>query len=108
MVSGTTWASARALSIHREVVGPDDGPVVLLLHGLTASRRYWVPRVYPLAARYRLIVPDLPGFGLSPKPLADYWQPPKRLLTSQGDADRDADRDPARGCRRAGPGRRPR
>jgi pimeloyl-ACP methyl ester carboxylesterase len=62
----------RSLTLHREVAGPESGPPVLLLHGLTASRRYWVPRALPLAAGRRLLVPDLPGFGLSPKPPADY------------------------------------
>lgn len=71
-MSSGTWASARAVELHYETVGPEDAPPVLFLHGLTASRRYWIPRVFPLAASRRLIVPDLPGFGLSPKPLADY------------------------------------
>jgi len=71
-MSSGTWASARAVALHYETVGPEDAPPVLFLHGLTASRRYWIPRVFPLAAGRRLLVPDLPGFGLSPKPLADY------------------------------------
>jgi len=44
----------------------------LALHGITESRRYWLPRILRLASRYRLVIPDLPGFGLSPKPFADY------------------------------------
>ncbi|HXI03002.1 MAG TPA: alpha/beta hydrolase, partial [Candidatus Saccharimonadales bacterium] len=33
---------------------------------------YFRGRVAPLASKYRLIIPDLPGFGLSPKPRVDY------------------------------------
>ncbi|HEX4954232.1 MAG TPA: alpha/beta hydrolase [Thermoanaerobaculia bacterium] len=46
-------------------------PAVVLLHGLFGSHRYW--RGYDgLAARHRLIVPDLLGFGDSPKPATGY------------------------------------
>jgi len=67
-----TRSSPRSLKLHRSVVGPEGGPPVLVLHGITGSRRYWLPRVLPLARRHRLIIPDLPGFGLSPKPFTDY------------------------------------
>ena len=67
-----TRLSHRSLKLHRSVVGPEGAPPVLVLHGITGSRRYWLPRVLPLARRHRLIIPDLPGFGLSPKPFTDY------------------------------------
>jgi len=40
------------------------GPVIVFLHGLAGSSRSWV-RQFPLAARYRVIAWDAPGFGLS-------------------------------------------
>ena len=47
---------------HRELGSPD-APAVVLIHGLGASGRV-LERVAPLlAARFRVIVPDLPGFG---------------------------------------------
>jgi len=46
--------------------------VVLFLHGITGSRRYWHKKVRPLGRRYRLVMPDLIGFGLSPKPHLEY------------------------------------
>ncbi|MDX1388950.1 MAG: alpha/beta hydrolase [Acidobacteriota bacterium] len=67
-----TRSTPRSLKLHRSIVGPRDASPILVLHGITGSRRYWLPRVLPLARRNRLIVPDLPGFGLSPKPFADY------------------------------------
>ena len=46
-----------------------EGPVVLLLHGLAASLLTWYCNIDELAdAGYRVIAPDLPGFGDSDKP----------------------------------------
>lgn len=48
--------------------GPADAPVVLLLHGFpTASHMF--RDLFPLLAdRYRVIAPDLPGFGQTKAP----------------------------------------
>jgi pimeloyl-ACP methyl ester carboxylesterase len=54
------------------VLGPEGAPVLLALHGITASRRYWTPAILSLARRFRVLIPDLPGFGESPKPWVDY------------------------------------
>lgn len=64
--------SARALRLSASILGPEDAPSLLVLHGITASRRYWMPRILPLARSYHVLVPDLPGFGRSPKPFVDY------------------------------------
>src|SRR5438477_8364849 len=45
-----------------------DGPAVLLLHGFPTSSFLWRSFVPPLAARFRVIVPDLLGYGDSDKP----------------------------------------
>ncbi|MCM2264843.1 MAG: alpha/beta fold hydrolase [Desulfuromonadales bacterium] len=43
------------------------GLPVLLIHGFPLSRKMWQPQVDALAkAGYRVITPDLPGFGESP------------------------------------------
>lgn len=43
------------------------GLPVLLIHGFPLSRRMWRPQVAALIrAGYRVITPDLPGFGASP------------------------------------------
>lgn len=44
-----------------------DGPPVLMIHGLGASSRYW-DTLAALSPRFRATVPDLLGFGRSPKP----------------------------------------
>ena len=45
-----------------------DGPPVVLLHGLGASGRYWGAGYDRLGVGHRLVVPDLLGFGSSPRP----------------------------------------
>lgn len=39
------------------------GPVVVLLHAFPLDRSMWLPQIDPLADQYRVIAPDLPGFG---------------------------------------------
>jgi pimeloyl-ACP methyl ester carboxylesterase len=42
------------------------GPVILLIHGFPLCRRMWQPQLQPLvAAGYRVITPDLRGYGES-------------------------------------------
>lgn len=57
-------------------LGYDDvgsGPAVVLLHGFPLSRRMWEPQVAPLvAAGFRVIIPDLRGFGESEAPAGGY------------------------------------
>lgn len=51
--------------------GPADGPVVVLLHGFPELAFSWRHQVGPLAAAgYRLLVPDLRGYGDSDAPSA--------------------------------------
>ena len=44
------------------------GRPLILVHGFLVSGRSWHPIVADLAARFRVIIPDLPGFGDSEKP----------------------------------------
>ncbi|UDL93679.1 alpha/beta hydrolase [Lichenihabitans sp. PAMC28606] len=48
--------------------GPIDAPVILLLHGFPTSSHMFRDLMPALADRYRLIAPDLPGFGLTTAP----------------------------------------
>ena len=48
------------------VLGPREGPAILLLHGFPYDRAMWRFQLGPLTtAGYRVVVPDLPGFGRS-------------------------------------------
>ena len=44
------------------------GEPLVLLHGASGSWTHWIRNVLPLAARFRVIVPDMPGFGDSDSP----------------------------------------
>jgi pimeloyl-ACP methyl ester carboxylesterase len=46
--------------------------MIILLHGLGASAERWLPVIPYLAEHYRVIAPDIIGFGLSEKPTVDY------------------------------------
>jgi len=55
---------------YREM-GPADAPVILLLHGFPTSSHMFRDLMPALADRYRLIAPDLPGFGQTKSPPRD-------------------------------------
>jgi haloalkane dehalogenase len=48
--------------------GPRDGEIVVALHGNPSWSYYWRTLVAGLSDRYRVIVPDHVGMGLSDKP----------------------------------------
>jgi pimeloyl-ACP methyl ester carboxylesterase len=48
--------------------GPKDAPPILLLHGFPTSSHMFRNLIPPLADRYHVIAPDLPGFGFSEAP----------------------------------------
>lgn len=48
--------------------GDPAAPAVVLVHGIGVSERYYRPLARELAADRRVLVPDLPGFGRSPRP----------------------------------------
>lgn len=53
--------------------GPKNAPVVLLLHGFPSSSHMFRHLIPALAAKYRVIAPDYPGFGESAVPsLAEF------------------------------------
>jgi pimeloyl-ACP methyl ester carboxylesterase len=48
--------------------GPQDGPVIVLLHGFPTSSHMFRNLIPRLADRYRVIAPDYPGYGYSDQP----------------------------------------
>lgn len=58
------------------VASAGEGPPLLLLHGWPEFWLTWHPIMERLADRYRLVAPDLRGFGKSDKPGGDFG--PKR------------------------------
>jgi len=50
----------------------DSDETLVLIHGLGASAERWLRVIPHLRSKYRLIIPDLIGFGHSDKPSVDY------------------------------------
>ena len=50
-----------------------DAPTIVMVHGFTGSKENWYPLAKALGGQYRLLIPDLPGWGESErKPDAVY------------------------------------
>lgn len=43
--------------------GAPQKPLIVLVHGFTGSKENWLPLMRALSGQYRLIAPDLPGWG---------------------------------------------
>lgn len=54
--------------IHARVGGRADGPPLLLVHGFPQTHVMWHPVARRLAPHFRLVLPDLRGYGDSSKP----------------------------------------
>ena len=71
--AGSRFVSLPAGQTHYEVTGPDDGPTVVLVHGMTTPAFGWDRNVAALAdAGLRVVRYDLYGRGLSDRVDADY------------------------------------
>jgi abhydrolase domain-containing protein 6 len=65
--AGHRWVYAHADD------APANAPMVVMLHGFTGSKENWYPLAARLRGRYRLLIPDLPGWGQSERKAgADY------------------------------------
>ena len=64
------FTTVKGINIRYVVAG--EGPPVLLIHGFGAFIENWWSNVRPLSERYRVYALDLPGHGLSDRPVPDY------------------------------------
>ena len=75
-VPGTSRViEANGVRLHVVEAGPEDGKLLVLLHGFPEFWYGWHETIGPLAsAGYRVVVPDQRGYNLSEKPpaVADY------------------------------------
>jgi pimeloyl-ACP methyl ester carboxylesterase len=60
----TLHLNANGIRFHALADGPEDGPLVLCLHGFPELGRSWRLQLPALAAAgYRAVAPDLRGYG---------------------------------------------
>jgi pimeloyl-ACP methyl ester carboxylesterase len=71
MPADRTHRDVKVHGVRLRVVEAGDGPVVVLLHGLFMDHRTWDAIVGDLSREFRVVAPDLPGFGDSEKPPAN-------------------------------------
>jgi len=62
------FVEADGIRVFYREAGAKDAPVILLLHGFPASSFQYRELMPLLADRYRVIAPDLPGFGFTEVP----------------------------------------
>jgi pimeloyl-ACP methyl ester carboxylesterase len=65
---------ADGVTVFYRQAGPADGPVVLLLHGFPTSSFQFRELIPRLAGTYRVIAPDLPGFGFTEVPAHRHYR----------------------------------
>jgi pimeloyl-ACP methyl ester carboxylesterase len=66
----TLFFQNASVYLHAVAAGPNDGPLVVLLHGFPEFWYGWHKQIEPLAsAGFRVIVPDQRGYNLSSKPI---------------------------------------
>lgn len=68
------FVEADGIKIFYREAGAKDAPVILLLHGFPASSFQYRELMPLLADRYRVIAPDLPGFGFTEVPASRIYR----------------------------------
>jgi pimeloyl-ACP methyl ester carboxylesterase len=67
------YMQANGTRLHWAELGSDrERPPIVLLHGLVDSHLTWLGLAAVLASQRRVLMPDLPGCGLSERPDASY------------------------------------
>jgi pimeloyl-ACP methyl ester carboxylesterase len=68
------YATVEGNQIFYREAGPKGAPAILLLHGFPTSSHMFRNLIPELAGSYRVIAPDLPGFGFSDAPDREQYQ----------------------------------
>lgn len=83
-------AKAGRFELHYRDSG-GSGPPLVFLHGFPLSGSMWAPQIEGLGSRWRVLAPDLPGFGGSPLPgepsawrMDDYAEAVRAFLSHLG------------------------
>jgi len=63
------FTRVNGVRIHYQEAGDEKAPPMILIHGFISSNLIWTNTLLPLARKgFRVIAPDLPGYGYSDKP----------------------------------------
>jgi pimeloyl-ACP methyl ester carboxylesterase len=63
------FTTVEGVRVHYQEAGAEPAPPVILIHGFISSNLVWSPVLLSLAKKgFRVIAPDLPGYGYSDKP----------------------------------------
>ena len=63
--SGTVHAAGHRWVYAQRAAARADAPTIVMVHGFTGSKENWYPLARALGDDYRLLIPDLPGWGQS-------------------------------------------
>src|SRR5664279_1950581 len=69
------WFEREGVRLHAVAAGPNDGPLLILLHGFPEFWYSWRKQIKPLAdAGFRVVAADQRGYNVSSKPakIEDY------------------------------------
>ncbi|KAL2069599.1 hypothetical protein VTL71DRAFT_14278 [Oculimacula yallundae] len=81
----TNLIEADGLKIFYREAGPKDGKVLLLLHGFPSSSHQFRKLIPLLSHKYRVLAPDLPGYGFTEVPTSrNYVYTFENIATSIG------------------------
>ena len=62
-MSKSLTVSTPRLTIHTLAAGPERAPTVVLIHGNVSSGAFWEPLIDAIDGRFRVLAPDLRGYG---------------------------------------------
>ncbi len=66
------WVTANGIRLHVAEAGPREAQPIVFLHGFPENWYSWRNQMRALSSRFRVIAPDLRGFGLSDAPRTGY------------------------------------
>ena len=66
------WTAADGGALSYDDYGA--GPIIILIHGSPGTSRAWQGVAERLGARFRVIAPNLPGYGGTPREGSDTWR----------------------------------
>lgn len=68
IIAKVATVKADGVEVFYRTAGPTNAPAVVLLHGYPTSSHMFRNLIPLLATRYRVVAPDLPGFGFTRVP----------------------------------------